>query len=696
VAGNALTAGLSLRIPDVSRATNSASTYRTYQPSEIIGSTTPQGIDPGPPPPPKAECGAAQIIMIVVAIVVTVYTAGAASAWLANAAPTLFASNAAALAAGTATIATANTAAVVVGGAIAGAAGSMASQTVGIAAGVQDGYDWKAVGMAAVGGAVGGLNPTGAAASDALQAAGRAVASNVITQGIGVMTGLQEKFSWQAVAVSGLAAAVNFGVAQSIKDSAFASTFLDGPKGILTNAAANFVTGTSTQLVRMAVYGQGKLDFASLAADAFGNALGEAVADQMKPKVTSPTAAANAAAKPASVKTFGDQALVEAIDYAPLEKLKLLDLTVEQLPQIESPELATRIAAKGDSWARIAKQVYGDERYALALMQANGTTSTTLRLGQEVVLPDLAGADLKAGGAMISADGRARRQADAEAIYSLTRYSQADRDADPHYVMASRSQQLVSSGMASQLSNTNTVSAGAGWFDTYDGTGATNTNGTYRGNGQPRSIKTGRYAKDALSSNSLRQIFNNSTGGVSTKFEGLKYELSLYSFDNSKLGTALYRSDTSFLGVRDIDRGLGKVEFAATSWNNFEAKAVFNRSIGGEYGNTQGSVFGLKYSGNVGTTADGNFEAVLGVRPSTTGPKFNAYAEGGGAAAFLRGQGELKRDIPLGPLTLTPKLGLEGHLLGLGASIGGGYNSYEIRRLGLCKSGHAVRGRRSG
>ncbi len=44
--GNAQASGLSLRIPEVSRATHTASTYRVYQPSEVIGSTTPQGVAP--------------------------------------------------------------------------------------------------------------------------------------------------------------------------------------------------------------------------------------------------------------------------------------------------------------------------------------------------------------------------------------------------------------------------------------------------------------------------------------------------------------------------------------------------------------------------------------------------------------------------------------------------------------------------
>jgi hypothetical protein len=42
--------------------------------------------------------------------------------------------------------------------------------------------------------------------------------------------------------------------------------------------AAGIIGGTVTQGIRMAVYNQGKLDFASIAADSFGNALGESLA----------------------------------------------------------------------------------------------------------------------------------------------------------------------------------------------------------------------------------------------------------------------------------------------------------------------------------------------------------------------------------------------------------------------------------
>ena len=281
MAGNALTAGLSLRIPDVSRATNSASTYRTYQPSEIIGSTTPQGIDPGPPPPPKDDCGAfKQFLVIVVAVAVTAYLGPAATNWLASTGGAF--TTGAVTAAGAAVP---SAAAYAVGGAAAAAAGSVASQTVGMAVGLQDSFSWKAVGMAALGGAIsGGMQGLGAESKAFAtwmkqNPALSAMAANAMTQGIGVMTGLQEKFSWQSVAVSGASAWINSQIPNGTPGANGTLQPLSAPEKLVRN----FLTGTTTQIIRMAVYGQGKLDFASIAADAFGNAIGESVAESMKP-----------------------------------------------------------------------------------------------------------------------------------------------------------------------------------------------------------------------------------------------------------------------------------------------------------------------------------------------------------------------------------------------------------------------------
>jgi len=110
----------------------------------------------------------------------------------------------------------------------------------------------------------------------ALTAAVRAGTSSLITQSIASVTN-QAPFQWRAVAVSAIAAPVvqAIGVNSSAAgNDPFAQT------------ALGIVRGYITQRVRMAVYKQGKLDFGAIAADAFGNALGEGLVDASKPAPT--------------------------------------------------------------------------------------------------------------------------------------------------------------------------------------------------------------------------------------------------------------------------------------------------------------------------------------------------------------------------------------------------------------------------
>ncbi|MBW8891082.1 MAG: hypothetical protein JF617_02535, partial [Burkholderiales bacterium] len=266
-------AGDVVRIPSVARSSNTASTFAVYDPSKIVGSTSPEPIAPAPPPPPPSAGGCGMlgtIIVIVVAVVVTYFTAGAATGALLS---TL-----------------GETGAAVVGGAIGGAVGSVASQGVGIAIGQQQSFSWKQVGLAAVGGAVaGGVSAAtnGTALGSALDKLGEygklavtSAAGNAVTQGVAVATGLQDKFSWRSVAASAIAAPA----AQAIVGS------LNLPTGsalqsadLATRTSAAFVRGVVGQGVRMLVTHQGKMDYASIAADAFGNAIGESIASQSQP-----------------------------------------------------------------------------------------------------------------------------------------------------------------------------------------------------------------------------------------------------------------------------------------------------------------------------------------------------------------------------------------------------------------------------
>ncbi|XVN16963.1 hypothetical protein QZH47_09450 [Pseudomonas corrugata] len=151
-----LTPGDSLKIPNVVSSThNDATTFKPYDPDDVIGNINPSPKAPPPPKPKKKKSGGlATIVMVVVAVVATVFTAGAATAVLSGAATTL----GGAAAAGTAALsaAAAGTAATIsLGGAIIGAAvGSAVSQAVGMGMGAVDKFSWGQVAVSGITGAL--------------------------------------------------------------------------------------------------------------------------------------------------------------------------------------------------------------------------------------------------------------------------------------------------------------------------------------------------------------------------------------------------------------------------------------------------------------------------------------------------------------------------------------------------------------
>ncbi|EJL74989.1 hypothetical protein PMI12_02871, partial [Variovorax sp. CF313] len=159
----------------------------------------------------------------------------------------------------------------VTAGAAAGAAGSIASQVVGNAIGVQDGFSWKGVALGAIGGVVsaglGGANILPDTGSAFINGAMRGALGSAITQGVAVVTGLQDKFSWKSVAAS----AVSAGVSQGLN-----SAMQYDPKAQF-DFGKSFVSGFGGALAGTVVRG-GKISGAQIAADAFGNIIGDALA----------------------------------------------------------------------------------------------------------------------------------------------------------------------------------------------------------------------------------------------------------------------------------------------------------------------------------------------------------------------------------------------------------------------------------
>ena len=280
--------GQVLTVPNkVSNFHNNASTFKVYNAGQAIGDTMPVlPPEPMPPPPPQQSkggggCGVmGKLIMVVVAVAVTYMTMGAA----ATAAGAMFG-------AGT-------TAATVATGAIAGALGSVASQTVGMAIGAQDGFNWNGVALGALGGAVTagvmntGMGPTFSPGTSAFtRGVVQGGISNTITQGVAVATGLQHSFDWRGVAAGAIAGGVfaevgnaigqaqygeqgwaNLnGLAQDAKDAALWS---DIGKTMARGAASGMAAGMASGLVRG---GSLRNSFPGIMQDVIASTVGNAI-----------------------------------------------------------------------------------------------------------------------------------------------------------------------------------------------------------------------------------------------------------------------------------------------------------------------------------------------------------------------------------------------------------------------------------
>lgn len=247
----ALSAGQTVRLPaNVMRSSFNASTFAPYDPGEAIGDLSPT--TPEPPKEGGQNCGVVgQIILVAVAVAVTAVTKN-------------FALGAKIFKAG-------STAAAVVTGASAGAAGSIASQGVGVATGIQDKFNWKAVGLAAISGGLnrgvsakfGGTTNFG---QDLLLGSG----VNALTQGLGVATGLQESFSWSGVAAAGIGSGVGAAAGREL-GSGFGN-------GIGRDVAVGTASALANAATRSALDGSNFGDnIVAAIPDVIGQALGNAV-----------------------------------------------------------------------------------------------------------------------------------------------------------------------------------------------------------------------------------------------------------------------------------------------------------------------------------------------------------------------------------------------------------------------------------
>jgi YD repeat-containing protein len=231
----ALSAGRHLNVPaGVARTHHNAATLRPYDADDATGSVSPTT----PKPKKKNKCGVfGQILLAAVAIAVTV---------------ALKVPVGTALNGGTA--AAAGSAASIAGAAAAGTAGGVVSQGLGVATGIQQKFSWNSVVLSGIGAGVGaGIGSASGlgrvAGSPFVGDVARGALGSAVTQGIGVATGLQGKFSWTGVAAAGIGAGARSAVARGL---GLEPLYGAGGSRSFGNVAGNTLAGTASVLANAA------------------------------------------------------------------------------------------------------------------------------------------------------------------------------------------------------------------------------------------------------------------------------------------------------------------------------------------------------------------------------------------------------------------------------------------------------------
>ena len=295
-----LQAGVTLAIPKATLSANSASTFRPYDPSRVIGDANP-ALNALPAPQADGGCGGlGQILLLVIIIAVTVYSAGALAAagtFGSSAAATAASASGIAVSTGASTLGAtfaaggavlgggAGVGAAIAAGAVGSALGSVAGQTFGIATGMQGEFDWRSVGLAALSGGVsgglaglGGFAPLGDSASFG-NLVTRAAVGSALTQGIAVATGLQRSFSWTSVAASAIGSGVGYGAneALGLTSNGNPTNAFSGSDRIGRAALSSVAASTATALAH-----GGRVSITQIGVNAFGQTIGSSLAEQAR------------------------------------------------------------------------------------------------------------------------------------------------------------------------------------------------------------------------------------------------------------------------------------------------------------------------------------------------------------------------------------------------------------------------------
>ncbi|KVT75692.1 hypothetical protein WT25_02040 [Burkholderia territorii] len=431
-----LRAGQLLTVPNkVTNVHNTATTFKPYDPGLAIGNTQPTLPAPPPPPGPSGCGGLVSIIAIVVAVVVTAVTlgtstpvtgpmavgaAGGAAAGGGVAAGGVAAGTVAAGAAGASSVGIASSVGL---GIAAGAASSLAGQLVMIAGGEQHGLNWSSITLGAVaGGLTAGIGAELGAPGNAWSAAAQSAARSVATQGLGVMTGLQDRFDWKSVAASAIASGVGYGVSEQVGKFAVGAGASDNAGRFASGVLGGLSAGAASTLVRG---GSLSRNMGAIAMDAVASTVGNMVADNMASRGTSSASSLYGPGGDVNAMTanavrayggdpgqqFANQANWDLQLDAGLREQAFVGGLQDQFGQLANDALAASRAENAALTQRLGSEFAGSATWALAQQRAehaaaarqaaatrSGLAGFDLGRGSNDWSDDAAGFDLGRGG----------------------------------------------------------------------------------------------------------------------------------------------------------------------------------------------------------------------------------------------------------------------------------------------------------
>jgi YD repeat-containing protein len=209
-----LVAGQMIRIPPkVTNIHNNSETFRVYDPNEALGDTSPTQAGP-----PQAASTRRNRGCGILGTIILIAIAVAITIILKVPVTNLIAFGSTA-----ATTVAVPAAAAIAGAAVTGAIASVVSQGIGVITGIQEKFSWKGVAMSALSAGitqgVGGgqlINGAGKFVNDVA----RGALTNAVTQGVAVVTGLQKKFDWAGIAVAGVVSGVTGAISRSLPGAA--------------------------------------------------------------------------------------------------------------------------------------------------------------------------------------------------------------------------------------------------------------------------------------------------------------------------------------------------------------------------------------------------------------------------------------------------------------------------------------------